>query len=484
MACDQTTLSREGQSVPTGVCRTRLLDLIELGAVSVAQGAASSLTFEVPPAVESFLVFADDKDDLRVALTRLEAPDGAVLVDYASPDTALMRAYDYLGTGTAQVPGTDNSKAKVSAGSYKLSVRTYEKRFDVMNPVAGSIDHVAVIARRSRQKGGLLDLDLHFAPGTAITAATARASPYVSELLAELQSLYRSLAGVGIGEVRAFDLTAAEDTVATADAARAVREKHSQAGPRGLSVSVFIVKSMTFGFEAVAGGIPGVPGLAKRPSSGIVAQAKSSGKTMGRLLAHELGHYLGLFHTTESGAAVVDKIEDTPSCPPGTQIGDCPDHANLMFPYYLNTADPLTLSAGQAAVLRGSPFLYELVYPEACGPGTEVVDLSRGFASGSTAGSASKLAGSCGGAGGERVHLYRVGSPPPKGLEVEVTARGFDPVVYVLRGACTTGAPVVACETGAAGTPVKIALTAPEAGPYFLVVDAETGGGTYALTVR
>jgi hypothetical protein len=71
-----------------------------------------------------------------VALARLEAPDGAVLLDYASPDAALMRAYDSFGTGTAQVPGTDSSKARVQAGTYKLTVQTYEARLDAIYDAA------------------------------------------------------------------------------------------------------------------------------------------------------------------------------------------------------------------------------------------------------------------------------------------------------------------------------------------------------------
>ena len=35
---------------------------------------------------------------------------------------------------------------------------------------------------------------------------------------------------------------------------------------------------------------------------------------MGRTLAHELAHFLGLFHTSEADGRVYDALEDTPEC--------------------------------------------------------------------------------------------------------------------------------------------------------------------------
>jgi hypothetical protein len=78
---------------------------------------------------------------------------------------------------------------------------------------------------------------------------------------------------------------------------------------------------------------------------------------VGQVLAHEVGHYLGLFHTTEQGGISQDPLEDTPSCP-STQWDNparCPDITNLMFPFAGN--DHMTLTRDQGDVIHANPLV-------------------------------------------------------------------------------------------------------------------------------
>src|SRR5438309_445465 len=50
---------------------------------------------------------------------------------------------------------------------------------------------------------------------------------------------------------------------------------------------------------------------------------------MGTTAAHEIGHYLGLYHTSERDGSEHDPIDDTPECAAGDSA--CPDAANVMF---------------------------------------------------------------------------------------------------------------------------------------------------------
>ena len=73
---------------------------------------------------------------------------------------------------------------------------------------------------------------------------------------------------------------------------------------------------------------------------------------MGKTIAHETGHSMGLYHTSERDGSQNDVITDTPRCGGGPPNG-CPDGQNIMF--WSGTG--LDLSAGQAYVLLRSPIV-------------------------------------------------------------------------------------------------------------------------------
>jgi hypothetical protein len=107
--------------------------------------------------------------------------------------------------------------------------------------------------------------------------------------------------------------------------------------------------------EAEAGGVPGPPAMQGTAGSGIAISTDmmaGDARGLGRTLAHELAHYLGLFHTSESSGVVYDRLNDTPECRAGD---DCSGHeANLMW---WAKASGIELSAGQVEVLRRAPLL-------------------------------------------------------------------------------------------------------------------------------
>lgn len=95
------------------------------------------------------------------------------------------------------------------------------------------------------------------------------------------------------------------------------------------------------GLYGLAGGIPGP--LLATPQSGVaVSIATSAGPDLefsdeeigilGETLAHEVGHFTGLFHPVEASFDAWDALDDTPQC---RNDNDCTEElgANLMFPY-------------------------------------------------------------------------------------------------------------------------------------------------------
>jgi hypothetical protein len=127
-----------------------------------------------------------------------------------------------------------------------------------------------------------------------------------------------------------------------------------------------------------AAGMPGSMGIANSWNGVLNSlSAHASGTTLdsqllGETAAHEMGHQLGLFHTTESGGAVFDILTDTAECLNSTKdfnnngkmsAEECEGYGgeNLMFWTAWNTSSRSagkkqeTLSSHQQHVLKYSP---------------------------------------------------------------------------------------------------------------------------------
>ncbi len=127
-----------------------------------------------------------------------------------------------------------------------------------------------------------------------------------------------------------------------------------------------------------AAGIPGSMGIANSWNGVLISlTAHASGTTLasqllGETAAHEMGHQLGLFHTTESGGTVFDILTDTAECLNSTKdfnnngkmsAEECEGYGgeNLMFWTAWTTSSRSagkkqeTLSSHQQHVLKYSP---------------------------------------------------------------------------------------------------------------------------------
>ncbi|OSM00412.1 hypothetical protein MAIT1_00926 [Magnetofaba australis IT-1] len=133
-------------------------------------------------------------------------------------------------------------------------------------------------------------------------------------------------------------------------------------------INVFLVDDFTnaSGVLGIAPGIPGTLGLSGAGNGYMVSLSAHliggslETTVMGETIVHEMGHFLGLYHTSESGGASFDPLDDTPECAKFINIvSNClsKDGLNLMFwtaPTDL-ALDPGNLTSDQLTVLRYSP---------------------------------------------------------------------------------------------------------------------------------
>lgn len=134
-------------------------------------------------------------------------------------------------------------------------------------------------------------------------------------------------------------------------------------------VNVVVVEEIegTAGLLGYAGSIPG-PLLPTGLSAVAVSSTLAAGPDgvfsepeidlLGETMAHEVGHYLGLFHPVESNLLKWDSLDDTPDC---SVLSVCEAElgGNLMFPYPLDCSSPTgcrpqrQITAEQASVANG-----------------------------------------------------------------------------------------------------------------------------------
>ncbi|MEE2757888.1 MAG: hypothetical protein VYA30_14625, partial [Myxococcota bacterium] len=118
-------------------------------------------------------------------------------------------------------------------------------------------------------------------------------------------------------------------------------------------VALFFVDRIGMGQSGgIVGGISGgTPGPLRpetvRSGVAVATLLSSSPGELGHVMAHETGHYLGLFHTQETVGGIVDQLNDTPT---GFFSSD-----NLMFPTV--TSAPASLSDEQAWVIYRNPII-------------------------------------------------------------------------------------------------------------------------------
>lgn len=330
------------------------------------EGAEHRFGYTVGADAFSYLVVPLSPDGAALRPKAIELPRGAPLDLTGSnafqATTALLHPY----VSPTVVPGTDNFMRHLQAGehAYVLAPRGPE--------VCGYVIETGGPGRR-------IDLNFYFV-GTALTAGTARDNFDFNDMLRRFGLTWEKM-GVAVGEVRLFDVDA--DTAERYAVLRSDRhmgaliEKTVLPGPtldEALSVNVMLVQSFAVPRRPLLGsseGLPGPAGLHGTRTSGVVMTAEFLGNTFrtdrgfvngneftGDTLAHEVGHYLGLLHTTEQTQAHFDPLADTPACQEGIRFpDDCPDLTNLMFPFAGQHVPEVT--AGQGWMVRANPLTRE-----------------------------------------------------------------------------------------------------------------------------
>jgi hypothetical protein len=317
-------------------------------------------SFVVPSSGISFLLSIFKDSDAIVEFYSLADPDGTDILSASSTPNLYNDASGSLGSSgyaNVLVPQSPSFSAKAGTWTFK----------------AYNNDRVSIALRT----------------GSTPSAATITIQPYITGTTWSAGDISAALSVMsGIYSANGITLTI-NSTITISDTQyAAVSGTFTDSTTSALvtqgstaTVNLFFIEDYSGSWSSILGnaaGIPGSMGIANSWNGVLISlSAHVSGSTLvaqllGETAAHEMGHQLGLFHTTESGGTVFDILTDTAECLNSTKdfnnngkmsAEECEGYGgeNLMFWTAWNTSSRSagkkqeTLSSHQQHVLKYSP---------------------------------------------------------------------------------------------------------------------------------
>lgn len=344
-------------------------DAATAGITRTAQDVAPTapLTFEIEAgAVGVHLAATSDIAGDVVVIESLVGPEGTAWVSAGMPLGSLMTTDQGVQLATVTLPMTSAMQAQsLAAGTYTATLSSFSGAPTLHTVVA--VQHTPDGAFH----GGVLDLDLFIPDGLVIQnpgrshMIDATVAAQDAAVAARVDAFYASaltLAGLDRGEVRFHAIDASLAKIVSQPEIDAVHEQTQLIDTDRPSARVIWSNQLYDGATVwgQSGGIPGAGAMRGVIGSAVLLQVSPGASPVGdgMTMLHELGHFAGLFHTSDGGGGG-DPIDDTPECadPSPDNYAACEDSHNLMFPLYWGASGGknVVLSDGQRRVFEASP---------------------------------------------------------------------------------------------------------------------------------
>ena len=325
------------------------------------EGGYYTGSFAVPSDGVSFLLSIFNDSNADVGFSSLTDPDGTDILSSTSTPNLYNDASGSLGSDVPKagysnvlVPQSPSFSAKAGTWTFK----------------AKSNDRVKLALRTGTVPSSTTIVVQPYITGTTWQAAD------LSAALSIMSSIYSSN-GITLTINSTISISDTQYAVVSRTFTNSTTSALVSQGVKG-AVNLFFIKDFSSsGILGIAAGMPGSMGIANSWNGvliGLMAHASEStlnSQLLGETAAHEMGHQLGLFHTTEMGGTVFDILTDTPECSNSRDndgdgkmsAEECEDYGgeNIMFWTAWSSSSRSagkkqeTLSSYQQKVLKYSP---------------------------------------------------------------------------------------------------------------------------------
>ena len=322
---------REAVDGTTNAAEVRLETLIDLPSFALTFGVGN-LEFEVPDDVLSLAVIVYGEPTGWYGIDAWRNGDDTFLVTADWPNIEgnergclTCENFTSQAGGVSTTIAPNRPSAVLAPGIHRISIVGWE------NGLSAESVSIRVVAKRGKNmpNTGTLDLNFYLTGAQGWTSETVQTDSYFASCIAHVNALYNRI-GIEVGEINFFDVDTAFASISIAQGEMDLETLVSQSiqgETEGLNI--FFVDEILTGdpdfpsIPGVSASVPNPPYLMGTVASGVaialsdplsVAPADRflDPPAVGQTMAHELGHALGLFHTSEYDLVSHDMYADTP----------------------------------------------------------------------------------------------------------------------------------------------------------------------------